>query len=151
MKLRVLTVLAIGLLVAAEKKGGDAQAELKKVEGGWVPVAIEVDGNQIPKEDLKNAPSKLTLKGDQYTLLMPDKKVQKGTFTIDATKDPKTVDSTPADGPHKGMTIKGIYEVKGDMMKACYDISGKGRPKSFTTKDKPGHVLIVYKRAKAAK
>ena len=41
-----------------------------------------------------------------------------------------------------------IVERTGDTMKACYDISGKERPKEFSTKDKPTFVLIEYNREK---
>jgi uncharacterized protein (TIGR03067 family) len=146
-------IMAVALLIGADKaKDSDevAKKEMKKLEGTWIGVSVEMSGRKVPGEDLKKAPFKLTLKAGKYTLKMPGE-TSRGSFKIDPTKKPKTVDSVPADGPSKGTTIQGIYEIKGDTLKACYDTSGNTRPKVFDTKDKEGYVLIVYKRVKNAK
>jgi uncharacterized protein (TIGR03067 family) len=45
---------------------------------------------------------------------------------------------------------KGIYELKGDVLKLCYDNSGKDRPMRFESKkDAPSVVLSVLKRGAA--
>jgi uncharacterized protein (TIGR03067 family) len=142
-----LMLLAVGLLVAAAPpKKVDVKKELQQLQGTWRIVAIEINGNKLSDDDLKNAPTKLILKGNKYTL--EGGEGGKGTFKADPTKKPKTVDSVPSEGDNKGKTIKAIYEIDGDTMKACYDISGKTRPKDFTTKDMEGYVFIEYKREK---
>jgi hypothetical protein len=41
-----------------------------------------------------------------------------------------------------------IYELDGDQLKICYDLTGKSRPKEFSTKDAKQLFLVNYKRAK---
>src|SRR5439155_12488432 len=57
-----------------------------------------------------------------------------GTFKIDPTKSPKTADSLQTEGPDKGKTLLGIYEIIDDNHKrACWAPVGKPRPTAFTS------------------
>ena len=58
------------------------------------------------------------------------------------------MDIVGTDGPNKGKTILGIYELKEDTLRICYDLTGKGRPTEFVTKKDAPLFLVVYKRAK---
>ena len=89
----------------------------------------------------------LVIKGDTYTVMVGDV-VDKGTTKRDASKTPKTIDIVGTEGPNKGKTILGIYELNGDTLRVCYDLSGKGRPAEFKTTNEPLHLLLVYQRAK---
>ena len=140
----LLFVLAAGVAVAAEKK---EEKKSDGVDGTWVIVSIEVGGMKVPEEELKKQGAKLTLSGEKWTLTMGDQ-VSSGTNKVDLTKKPMEMDITTTEGPEKGKTIKAIGEHKGDRMRACYDVSGKTRPKEFSTKDNPSYVLIEYKREK---
>ncbi len=53
-----------------------------------------------------------------------------GTFKIDPTAKPKTMDSTATNGDNAGKTMLGIYELDGDTLKICWAPPGKdrGRP-----------------------
>jgi hypothetical protein len=42
----------------------------------------------------------------------------------------------------------GIYELKGDTLKLCFDTNRNTRPKEFKTTPKSGFLLAVYQRAK---
>jgi len=140
----LLFVLAAGVAVAAEKK-----EEKKPVDsdGTWVIVSMEIGGMKVPAEDIKKQGAKLTLTGEKWTLKMGDE-VSSGTNKVDMTKKPMEMDITTTEGANKGTTIKAIGELKGDTMRACYDISGKSRPKEFSTKDQATFVMIEYKREK---
>jgi len=72
-----------------------------------------------------------------------------GTFTIDPTKLPKTVDSLQATGPEKGKTLLGIYEIIDDNHKrACWAPVGRPRPTAFTSEPGSGHILQLWERIK---
>jgi uncharacterized protein (TIGR03067 family) len=72
-----------------------------------------------------------------------------GTFTIDPTKSPKTVDSLRAIGPEKGKTLLGIYEIIDDNHKrACWAPVGRARPTAFISEPGSGHILQLWERIK---
>jgi uncharacterized protein (TIGR03067 family) len=148
-----MTLLAACLMFVAWTAQGkevkakdDTAKELKKLQGTWKVVALEVDGNELSEEDRKQAPTELTIKGTKYVL--KGQQDSKGTFQLGANKKFKTITTKPTDGPYKGKTIKAIYKLDGDTMTACYDITGKTRPDAFSSKDKEGYVVIKYKRKK---
>jgi uncharacterized protein (TIGR03067 family) len=58
------------------------------------------------------------------------------------------MDITGTEGPNKGKTMLAIYELEGDSMKVCYDMSGKERPTEFKTKPGTAQFLAKYKREK---
>jgi uncharacterized protein (TIGR03067 family) len=143
--MRRLAILPLAaLLLAACARGEDKK---DGTNGTWLVTGFEVAGKKATDEELKKGPSKLTLADGKFTVVVGDMSLT-GTYKVDTSKTPHTVDVTHADGPHKGETWMGIAEVKGDTMRACYDTTGKSRPTSFDTKDKPGFVCVEYKRGK---
>ncbi len=139
-----LFVLTAGVAVAAEEK---KEKKPDPTDGTWTIVSMEVNGIKAPEEAIKKQAAALTLTGDKWTLKMGDM-LSSGTCKYDLTKKPHELDITTTEGEGKGKTIKAIAEMKGDIMKVCYDISGTDRPKEFSTKDKATFVLIEYKREK---
>src|SRR5262245_11609719 len=78
-----------------------------KLDGKWVVVSVERDGKA--DEAFKGAVR--VIAGDKYTLTPKDGKAMPGTFKIDASKKPKTIDMTPTEGQYKGKMLLGIYEI----------------------------------------
>jgi uncharacterized protein (TIGR03067 family) len=72
----------------------------------------------------------------------------KAKFRIDPTKKPKTIDYTMTEGPTKGKTQLGIYELDGDTVKFCFAAPGKERPTEFTAAEGSHRTLSVWKRKK---
>ena len=139
-------VLTAGLSLTA----GDGNKELldmdyAKLEGTWQVVSLEVDGMMIPKETIKN--SKLIIKSKEFTM-KENIATYKGTFSIDPSKKPKTIDIKFTEGPENGNTSLGIYELDGDDLKLCLSVTTKERPTEFTAKPKSGHGFEVLKREK---
>jgi uncharacterized protein (TIGR03067 family) len=141
MKWTVLTVMVVGLLVAAD----DPKDDLKKLEGTWTLVSGEKDGEKAGEAILKTA--KLVIKGDHHDVKIGDD-VFKGTHKIDASKKPHTIDAIDTEGVFKGKTTLGIYALEGDTFKVCFAKPGQDRPKEFSTKSGTGHILHVWKREK---
>lgn len=44
--------------------------------------------------------------------------------------------------------MSAIYELDDDMLKICYDLSGKSRPTEFKTSEGTQLFLVTYKREK---
>lgn len=134
MRGKVLCIVAVSLFVGAGAlPGGDGKdpgAEvLKKIQGKWKFIASEMNGKPTPEDEL--AKMTVTFKGDKWAVRSGDKVVQAGTHKFDPTKKPGQVDAVITEGEGKDGKMLGIYELKGDKMKVCFDPMGKERPKSF--------------------
>jgi uncharacterized protein (TIGR03067 family) len=141
MKLLPDAVLACGLLVctiAAEARAADA--DQAKLQGKWIVESFDYNGN--PVELLKSAVREF--KEDKYTLTPKAGDVINGVIKLlDSSTKPKTIDLEV-----NGQTLKGIYEVDGDMLKMCYNLNNPERPTEFVSKPDSGIVLVMHKRQK---
>jgi uncharacterized protein (TIGR03067 family) len=142
MRWHLLLVLMVGLLGGADEPKDDAvKKDLKALQGNWTVVSIEVNGTKVPDDRIggRNA----AFKGDQYSI--HDFRL---TVTLDPTKKPKTIDMVGKDGNGKPLSMVGIYDVDGDMLKICFaKPNTKVRPVQFETRPQTGESLIVYKRS----
>jgi uncharacterized protein (TIGR03067 family) len=138
----VIVALAVGgALIASSAQKGPVD-ELKKIQGAWKFTAQEMGGQPRPADQLKNMT--ITFTENQWTVRDGDQVIQAGTNKLDATKNPAQVDAAVTEGENKGITMLGIYELKGDTMKVCFDPQGKERPTSFTAKG--GQYSATFKR-----
>jgi uncharacterized protein (TIGR03067 family) len=55
-------------------------------------------------------------------------------FKLDPTATPKAIDFTPMEGPNKGKTYLGRYEIDGRRLRICYRGPGSTRPNDFSDK-----------------
>jgi uncharacterized protein (TIGR03067 family) len=143
-----LGILAAGLLVAAAPAPDDAvKKEMARLEGTWSVTALTNDGKKGTDEDVRKI--RVILKGNAYTAKVGDMVIEEGTWTIDPTQKPKTIDATATSGDDKGKKSLGIYELDGDSLKMCFGPAGKDvRPKEFESKEGSKYELGVYKREK---
>lgn len=140
----VLLFFGTGLLTA----GGDAKTDLKAMAGSWKATIIEIDGKPAEEKE-KDAPIKLVIKEDKFTVFVGDKVMMSGTTKLNPAKTPKEIDAEQTEGPYKGKTQKGLYEFKGMEMRVIFAEPGNDRPTSFKTR--AGEVLLQYERMKDAK
>ena len=131
--------LALSLLAIAPitTKNDDA----KKIQGTWVMVSKEEDGR------------KRTVAGELKYTIGPDRisnanlKEAGDQYKLDADKKPKTIDLVPGDGPEKGKTVKGLYELDGDTLRICLATQATmPRPTEFASSK--GVQILVLKRIK---
>jgi uncharacterized protein (TIGR03067 family) len=142
-----------GLLLEVWKRsqtnGGDRasaiQEELKKFDATWRFVSIEFEGVKVPEEAFAN--DRLMLIGRTFTSVVGGRKIN-GVFRINPTVKPKTIDLTFTDGPGKGKTQPGIYELDGDTQIICFSQVGKPRPTEFTSKPGNGQMIQILKKEK---
>lgn len=143
-----LATSAVLVIGGTSSSGGDKKdpgaAALKKLQGTWKFTVHEMDGKSTPPEDV--AKMTIAFTGDKWSVRQEDKEVQAGTHKLDPTKKPGHVDAVVTEGPDKDVTMLGIFELKGDTMKVCFDPMGKARPTSFSSKD--GRFLAVVQRVK---
>jgi uncharacterized protein (TIGR03067 family) len=139
-----LVLVAVGVCAAA--CGADdaaVQRDLAKMQGEWVIASGERGGTGIPEEEAK--PLRRIVEGDHYTLARDGEVIGRGTFTIDPTKNPKTIDVRRERAKNK--PLLGIYELDGDTFKICVAAEGDERPNRFTSEPGSHRTLVVWKRA----
>jgi uncharacterized protein (TIGR03067 family) len=140
----ILAALAVALLVGADKPDDVNKKDRERMQGDWVAASQVIDGNKQGDDEAQIIFR--TVKDDTYTVSVFEKPIGKGTFTIDATKKPKTIDARPATADKDAPPLLGIYEIDGDTFRACFAGPGKERPKEFESKAGSGHTLTVWKR-----
>lgn len=145
MKLAAWLMLALGGLLLADKPKGDAnKKDLEKMQGDWALVSLTRDGMKFPDEDAQALFR--TVKSNQYTVARYEKVIGKGTFTLDATKKPHTIDFVPDTEKDKSRALRGIYKFTGGKLTICYAPIGKERPTEFTSKEGQAWTLAVWER-----
>ena len=138
----VVAMVLVGIAVAEQ----DTKKEMAKLEGDWSMVSGEASGQTLPEEAVKSG--KRVCKDGETTIIISEKVYFKAKVTIDPSKKPKAIDYEMTDGPTKGKTHLGIYELDGDTVKFCFASPGKDRPTEFTSKEGSGNTLSVWKRDK---
>ncbi len=95
----------------------------------------------------KRAAMRIIFKGSSITFAaQSDKQTARGTYKVDSSKNPKTMDIKINNGNTEVITLV-IYERHGDTLKLCHflgKIAGEERPKEFGADKRT--VLGVLKR-----
>src|SRR3954451_20096188 len=102
------------------KSRSDATAkEVEKFQGTWRQIAHERDGVADPPDERGWDP-RVTFAGDTFVVTLADGSTPiKGTFRLDPTRDPKTVDWTDTFGEDAGKTFLAIYTLDEDRFTFC--------------------------------
>jgi uncharacterized protein (TIGR03067 family) len=146
----LLFVAALLPAVAQDKgdpaKGDPAKKDAELLQGTFNFAKVEIDGVKQPRK-MKGEPFQtITFKGDKFEVKRGDTVLQAGTFKLDATKNPRTIDITINEGDAKGTVQLGIYEVVGDAFNLCFDPQGKKRPTEFKSPADSGITLAALQR-----
>jgi uncharacterized protein (TIGR03067 family) len=115
--------------------------------GTWVVVSATNGGradSQLRDHTAVFADGKVTFRAKDGT-------EHAAVYTHDARKCPASIDLVPAEGPHKGKTLKGIFAVDKGEMKLCLGKEGEDRPTAFSSKAGEQTVLFVLKRVDSVK
>jgi uncharacterized protein (TIGR03067 family) len=89
----------------------------------------------------------LKIDNGKYEVLVGEQP-DRGTYTLDSTTKPKSMTITGTDGPNIGKTFPAIYELKGDTLHVCYDLSGAKHPTEFKSVAGTMLYLVTYNRKK---
>ena len=85
-----------------------------------------------------------TITGNHYVVSRFSKVIGQGTFKIDATQSPKTIDSTPACGGFPPSRFAASTSSTATGSASCNAQPGQPRPKNFGAKMYTGHMLIEW-------
>ncbi len=142
----MIRAILLGLSLLGLTGADDESNEQKALAGTWLLESATLAGRDHT-EDF--AGMKLILKVDKYTVEF-GKNTDKGTFTLNTAKSPRQISIKSAEGPFKGKTLPGIYELKGDRLRLCVEADGKAelRPLKFEAPDSTRNMLLDFRRAK---
>lgn len=134
------------ILSEASNRGAPVRADASKrndpLAGVWVVAATRNGG----KEDAQLKDNTATFVDGKVTFKSKDGKEHAATYTLGVNKSPTTIDLVPADGPHKGKTLKAIYVIEKNELKLCIGKEGEDRPSTFRSKAGEERVLLTLKR-----
>jgi uncharacterized protein (TIGR03067 family) len=139
------TTACIGGAASGDAKDDAVKKELEKLAGRWQLVSSEKDGSKALEEEIRQ--TKFIIVGDKYTVELSGKTVKEGTFRIDPSKKPKTIDIYPTEPEAK--VQMGIYEWDGqEKIRVCCTHPGTAqtRPSLFSTTKGAGHVMSVCQK-----
>ena len=152
-------VLALLLLTGAIAAGDDTKdkaikEERAKLVGTWKVDAVEVNGQKIPAEAIKDFEFIFT--ADSLTRKKDGKAESGSGYKLDPSKSPKWIDMTgTTDG--KEQSIPAVYKLDGDTLTMCfrhdYKKNGKPgevqkRPEKLDGGEGTQQVLMTLKRQK---
>ena len=131
-------------LVIGLDAGDAARTDLQTLQGTWNVLAGNEGGKTFPPPRVKGA--KMVVKGNTMKVNEQDKQLEM-TFTLDATREPKSIDMTITAGKRKGEMARGVYAIDGEMLKICFAPQGSPRPGIFLPRQGSAEMLFVMKRA----
>jgi uncharacterized protein (TIGR03067 family) len=145
MKLRLGLLLMSSLLLAAGFRADNA-ADWKDLTGDWQPSKIEIDGNALPADDVKEFV--ITLAEGKYSAKRSGETIDEGKAALDGSKSPKHLDLTASMGDQKDMLRKGIFVVKDGTLKFVISQPEKDRPTKFESAAGSGSIYIECTKKK---
>ncbi|MGD9721767.1 MAG: TIGR03067 domain-containing protein [Pirellulales bacterium] len=128
---------ALLLLDAAQLAAGNT--EPTELHGKWIVESFQYNGN--PVDRLKEAIREF--KDGKYSLTPKMGDAITGDVKLDTSKSPKTIDLDV-----NGRVLHGIYQLDGDTLKMCYNLTRDDRPTEFVSTPDSGLIVVIHKREK---
>ena len=135
----------IGSLLGVAIATGALAQDAGSIQGAWTVVSAERDA----KATTEVAGHRLRFSGDTFAIQHEGHSLFRGTYTVDTSKKPASIDFLHGDGNLKGKSWKGIYRFDGETLQICDNAPdmSKPRPTQFSAKTGSGYICIVFKRA----
>jgi len=126
---------------------GSNSADKDLLQGSWYQVAEQFDGKNLSVARIDATAGKLIFQGEKYAFRSGRDTIEQGTFTVDPSKTPKTIDFiSKSSGLSEGGSRLGIYDLQENGLKVCIAELNKERPTEFATTVGSGLELKTYKR-----
>lgn len=113
----------------------ESEADLNLLQGSWSQTYLEADGVVEPPDDEHSADGAVTIfEGQEFRVLAPDNTLLlKGSFSLDATTEPKAITWVDAIGEDAGRALPSIYHLTETTFKFIAADEGQPRPEAFKT------------------
>jgi uncharacterized protein (TIGR03067 family) len=132
--------LALAAFGAAQDPAIQARERLR---GTWA--ITHMKAKKAVAEDYR-ARGKVIFRGDRMLIQLGDDVLADHHLKLDPAGHPKRIQATHADGPYKGLTWSGIYELEGDTLRLLFAPPGKAPPAAWPTKGTQLKKVVVLKR-----
>lgn len=144
MKLAALAPLAVLLIAPAPARADDA--DRRALVGTWKAVSLERNGETFPLDAAEE--TRLVFgKDDRFVIRRGAESLEEGSFRVHSG-EPRPIDTTPTNGPDRGRTTKGLYEIEGDTLRMCLAPPGAPRPADIASRPGSNHLFFVYRRVR---
>src|SRR5580698_5620086 len=138
----VCGILTVTLAVGDDKK----DTKPIDINGNWKLIASTVEGKKVPADEIEKLKYMIVFKDGKYTETGMGGH-EAGTYKIDSSKSPATIDFTITEGDEKGKTQLGLLKFEGDILTVAYAKRGStDRPKGFDGTD--AEAVASLKRSK---
>lgn len=118
---------------------------LKDLQGRWQLIDFDLGAGKLSAEEVKALDMTLVIEGNRFSYWAKGKKDAFGRIAVDASQEPPTLVRVETDRDNDLWTWC-LYELKGDTLRLCQDVKGKGRPKEF--KATADTTVATFKRVK---
>jgi uncharacterized protein (TIGR03067 family) len=144
-----------GLLAQDKHSNKDgAKEELTRLRGFWAVEGLEHYGNPVFFGIKLEGRGEVLIEGDQMSLGAfhrppkddwPSEPTYLPEFTVklNTSASPKAIDLVARNGPPKGKTAPGIYQLDGDTLRLCLAMEGAERPAKFPARALEPRLEIV--------
>ena len=140
MRSQILTKGFIALLLLNGCSAGGAlstyspEEDAKKMQGSWQLTGATYNGQRMGEDAIGD--TRLAISGDHYTMVH-NGSTESSTFAL-GVAGRHTIRVFHHENPlasqgFYGGTLTGIYELSGDRLRICFDLTGRQYPKSFDT------------------
>ena len=121
-------------------------SDVAKLQGTWKQVAFEEDGNPDAPDSYGDTSGFLTtFRGNHFSVRAnTGRLLLEGTFALDASRTPKTIDWTDSIGADAGKTLPAIYELEGDHF--VFVAAGEHSPRPAEFRTAPGLTMRSFLR-----
>ena len=142
-RMRFVSLVLLGCILAACRVAviAGSSDDTEKWQGIWRMVSTTYDGEP------QTADMEWIVDGDHYTIrLNGQSHVDPYTIKLDSSQ--KHIDVFHHETPPGtyGGSLKGIYDISGDSLTVCYDLTGQRYPTSFDAKPGSRQVLYQFRR-----
>ena len=148
MPISIITAAGLFLSVAAGI-GPEGKADLQKLQGTWVGVAMTIDGK--PKGSGVSS-WRLTIKGTELKYSWPGDPLNHRISAMDPRPNPRRIELR--DEQYKGGATsvpgryKCVYTIEGDTLKLCMLLDPRDKFPSKIEKDKAGYRYFEWRKIK---
>lgn len=142
----ILPILFLLFVAQTIGAGDEAAKDRKLLEGKWIMVGLEVNGQLVPPAKLEG--TTLIIKGDTYTVRVKDRITQNCKLTLDPKQKPSHMDMIFLDGEKKDRSHKAIYKIDGDKLQIARGLNAdQNRPDQFATWPDTNYFVVTWQRA----
>ena len=115
-----------------------------EIEGEWAMTEGVFNGQSMPESMVQWA--KRITRGSVTSVVAGGQVMLKANFTIGDTENPRNIDYVNIEGPNRGKTQAGIFELSGDSLRICMSAPGKPRPGEFESKPGDNRSYTAWRR-----